>query len=134
MSDNFLKKFVGFAGVGAVATAIQYLILIVLKELAGVPAVVASATSYAISSALNYLMKYHWVFASDAKHRSTAPRYALISGIGLSLNTFLMYLGTEVLGWYYLLVQVLATGLVLLWNFFASAFWTFGKRPRPGPP
>lgn len=121
-----MLKFVGFVGVGAIATGIQYLILIVLKELAGVPPVYASATGYAISSVVNYLMKYHWVFASDRRHRHAAPRYATVSAIGLSLNTGLMYLGTQVLGLYYLLAQVLTTGLVLLWNFFANATWTFG--------
>jgi putative flippase GtrA len=130
---SVLLKFVGFAGVGAIATGIQCLILIALKELGGVPPVYASAIGYAVSSVLNYLMKYHWVFASDRKHRHAAPRYATVSVIGLSLNTALMYLGTHVLGWYYLLAQVLTTGLVLLWNFFANATWTFGaiggKRP-----
>ena len=130
MGDNLFKKFIGFTGVGAIATGIQYLILILLKEVAGVPAVTASASGYAISAVLNYLMKYHWVFASNARHRSAAPRYALISAIGFALNTSLMYVGTEMLSLYYLLVQVAATGLVLLWNFFANAFWTFNQTGR----
>jgi len=133
MSDNLLKKFIGFAGVGAIATGIQYLILILLTELGGISPVYASATGYAISAVLNYLMKYHLVFASDQKHRHAAPKYLLISGIGFTLNTGLMHLGTVVLGLYYLLVQLVATGLVLLWNFFANAIWTFraiGAPPR----
>ena len=130
MNSSLLKKFIGFAGVGAIATGIQYLILILLTELVGLSPVYASAIGYAISSVLNYLMKYHFVFSSDKKHSSTAPKYAVISGIGLTLNTALMHLGTEILGLYYLLAQIIATGLVLLWNFTASALWTF----RPHSP
>jgi len=125
MFESLLKKFVGFAGVGALATAVQYLILVLLTELGGVSPVYASATGYAVSAVLNYLMKYHLVFGSDEKHRAAAPKYALISAVGLTLNTALMHLGTQVLDLYYLVAQVIATGLVLLWNFFANAIWTF---------
>lgn len=130
MSESLLRKFVGFAGVGAIATGIQYLILLLLAELVGVSPVIASATGYAISAVINYLMKYHLVFSSDQKHLAAAPKYALISAIGLTLNTGLMHLGQLLLGpqqfqSYYLVVQVAATGLVLLWNFFANAIWTF---------
>ena len=120
-----LKKFIGFAGTGAIATGIQYLILVSLTELSDVPPVYASAVGYSISSALNYLMKYHFVFASDKRHRSTAPKYAIISSIGLSLNTGLMYLFVEIFSLYYLLAQIITTGIVLLWNFFANSLWTF---------
>lgn len=130
MSAQIVQKFVGFAGTGAIATGIQYTILIVLTEWVGLAAVYASAIGYAISSVLNYLMKYHWVFASDKKHRSTAPRYFLISLTGLSLNTALMYLGTQVLDWHYLIAQILTTGLVLVWNFTANSVWTFREQPR----
>jgi len=125
MNNSLLQKFIGFAGVGAIATGIQYLILILLTEFTGLTPVYASAIGYAISSVLNYLMKYHFVFSSEKKHSSTAPKYALISGIGLTLNTALMHVGTETLGLYYLIAQIITTVLVLLWNFFASALWTF---------
>lgn len=131
MLKELFAKFVGFAGVGAIATAIQYLILVALTELGGIAPVYASATGYAISSVLNYLMKYHWVFASTRRHRHAAPRYATISAIGFSLNTGLMYLGTEVFELHYLLVQIVTTGLVLVWNFFANAVWTFGYLRKP---
>ena len=135
MFDSLFKKFLGFAGVGAIATGIQYLILILLAELAGVPPVYASAIGYAISAVINYLMKYHFVFASDEKHHVAGPKYALISAVGLTLNTGLMQSGLLLLGEkdfasYYLAVQVVATGLVLLWNFFANVIWTFGTRTK----
>lgn len=136
MSANLLKKFVGFAGVGAIATAIQYVILIALTELAGASPVLASAIGYAISAVLNYLMKYHFVFASTNRHLSAAPKYALISTIGLLLNTGLMRFGQFLLGSdnfesYYLAVQVLTTGLVLVWNFSANLIWTFRHSGEP---
>ncbi len=134
---DLIAKFIGFAGTGAIATGIQYLILIALRELAGISPVIASATGYAIAAVANYLMKYHWVFGSDERHRVAGPKYALVSLSGLTLNTLLMHLGTAVLGLYYLLAQVITTGLVLIWNFTLNGLWTFraigpAGRPRPG--
>lgn len=122
---KLFKQFIGFIGVGGIATAIQYALLIFLREGLGVYVVYASSIAYAISAVLNYLMKYHWVFESQRKHSEAAPRYALISLVGLSLNTGTMYLLAGLVGWHYLVAQVCATGLVLVWGFFANALWTF---------
>lgn len=124
-----LKRFLGFASTGAVATLIHYTLLVALTELATLAAFLASAIGYAISSTLNYLMRYHWVFRSNKKHRSSAPRYVLVALIGLSLNTLLMYLGTHYLSWHYLLIQIAVTTAVLIWNFAANSLWTFRATP-----
>jgi putative flippase GtrA len=122
---DLIGKFIGFAGTGAVATGIQYVILIALREGLGVSPVTASAIGYAIAAVCNYLMKYHWVFASDEHHHVAGPKYAVVSISGLTLNTLLMYLGNQVLGLYYLLAQVVATAVVLVWNFTLNGLWTF---------
>jgi putative flippase GtrA len=132
---ELIAKFMGFAGTGAIATGIQYLILVGLRELGGISPVIASATGYGIAAVANYLMKYHWVFRSDEKHHVAGPKYAVVSASGLALNTLLMYLGTQVLGLYYLFAQVITTGLVLIWNFALNGLWTFraigpSRRPR----
>ena len=131
---SLISKFISFAGTGAIATGIQYMILIVLRESAGIDAVSASACGYIIAAVANYLMKYHWVFASDEHHHVAGPKYAVVSLSGLTLNTLLMYLGTEILGIYYLLAQVVVTGIVLVWNFTLNGIWTFraiGQAPKP---
>lgn len=132
--QDLVTKFIGFAGTGAIATAIQYAILIALRESMGVDAVYASACGYAIAAVANYLMKYHWVFDSDEHHHVAGPKYAVVSLSGLTLNTLLMYLGTQILDIYYLLAQVAVTGIVLIWNFTLNGIWTFraiGQAPKP---
>ncbi len=131
---DLVAKFIGFAGTGAIATGIQYTILILLREGLDISPVTASALGYAIAAVANYLMKYHWVFGSDEHHHVAGPKYAVVSLSGLALNTLLMHTGTELLGLYYLLAQVMATGIVLIWNFTLNGIWTFraiGQRPPP---
>lgn len=132
--SNVVKQFVGFAGTGAIATGIQYLILILLRELFGLPAVFSSAVGYGIAAIANYLMKYHWVFGSDEHHHVAGPKYAIVSLTGLALNTLLMYLGTEVLALHYLVAQVISTLLVLIWNFSVNSIWTFRASNREPDP
>ena len=120
-----LTQFLKFAGVGAVATIVQYLILIALTESGLTGPVVASTLGYVTSGVLNYSLNYSYTFNSQECHRSAALKFVTVSSLGLGLNTSLMYVSVHTLGFYYLLGQLLATGVVLLWNFFANRWWTF---------
>lgn len=114
-----------FVAVGTVATAVQYLVLVVGVELAAWPATIASCLGYGLSSTLNYWLNYHVTFRSRASHRIAAARFALVAMTGLGLNAGAMLLFEGVAGLHYMAAQLLATGLTLLWNYTASRFWTF---------
>lgn len=45
--------------------------------------------------------------------------YAIIGIIGLGLDTLFMWIGTSIIGFYYLLSKIVSTGLVFIWNFCA---------------
>jgi putative flippase GtrA len=55
----------------------------------------------------------------------TAGKFATIAALGLALNAAIMAAGTIGLGLHYLLVQVAATAIVLLWNFSGNYLWSF---------
>ncbi|MGD0502389.1 MAG: GtrA family protein [Steroidobacteraceae bacterium] len=118
-------KFLRFLMVGGLCTALQYVILIALVEGLGIFAALASTIGYIVSSAVNYYLNYSFTFRSDAAHGRSVPRFLLISGCGLVLNGTITYLGTAILGLHYLIAQVAATIVALLWNFLANLRWTF---------
>lgn len=120
-----LKQLVRFLGVGTIATLLQYLILIALVEFLGISAVAASATGFAISAVFNYSANYYFTFASQEKHRVAGLKFALVASLGLVLNTLSMYLLVDLFALQYLIAQILSTGLVLVWNFFANRHWTY---------
>ena len=119
-----------FAAVGGVATAIQYAILVLLIELAGVPAVVASAVSFALSALVNYLLNYHLTFRSGARHRQALPRFAVVAAIGLVTNTLCFSLAISLAP--YLLAQVCATLVTLVVNFLFHQYWIY-REPQWSP-
>lgn len=120
-----LKQFLKFASVGAFSTVVQYVILIILTESRLTGPVLASAIGYIGSGILNYLLNYHYTFNSNAGHQTAALKFVTVSTLGLGLNVFLMFAGVHLAGLHYLLCQLLATGVVLLWNFGFNRWWTF---------
>ena len=121
-------QFLRFATVGGIATLIQYLILIALVQGVNMHAVWASSIGFVVSAICNYLLNYRFTFRSNARHRQAMVKFFLVAGVGLVLNGLIMLVATEYLHVYYLLAQILATGLVLLWNFTGNRLWTF----KPG--
>lgn len=121
-------QFASFAGVGALATITQYVILYLGVQFLGIHPVPASVIGFALSALLNYWLNHRLTFASTLPHRRSLPRFALVVTVGLGLTAILMWLGVEVLHLHYLLAQVGTTALVLVWNFVASRRWAFYDR------
>jgi len=117
-----LSKFVS---VGLCATVLQYLILAYLVEIYAIRAAIASAIGFALSATFNYFLNRKFTFRSDARHTVAVPKFITVALAGVTLNT-------SIVGWFeehtrvhYLVSQVLATIVAMLWNFVASAIWTF---------
>ena len=76
------------------------------------------------------MLNYRITFKSRKRHRDAATKFFLVAACGLALNTALMHALTGPMGLHYLLAQVGATGVVLLWNFAANQAWTFAHEGR----
>ncbi len=122
-----LRQFIKFFCVGAVATALQYLILVMLVNFGGARPVAASAVGYGLGACVGYLLNYHFTFVSQRKHLVTLARFAIVAVAGLMLNSVIVAFTNEGLGFHYLVAQLIATALVLGWNFIANRLWTFGS-------
>lgn len=123
-----LTRFVRFTIVGGIATAIQYVILVLLVRAFGVAPTPASSVGFVLSAAVNYLLNYRFTFQSNRPHGPAAAKFGLLAGTGLLINAGIMHWLTGA-GLHYLLAQVCATGVVLVWNFTGNSLWTFGVGP-----
>lgn len=124
-----LSRFMRFAVVGGIATAIQYAILILLVRGFGMAPTAASSIGFALSAVANYLLNYRFTFDSDRPHGPAAAKFGLLAATGLLINAVIMHLLVAA-GVHYLLAQVCATGVVLFWNFVGNSLWTFGVGER----
>ena len=123
-----IEQFLKFGVVGALATLIDYGILMVLSQVAGWDPLPASAVSFTVSLVFNYVASMRFVFErrDDLSRRRELAIFVALSLVGLAINSALMWAGTEVLGDGPLAVtvtKVVATGVVMLWNFASRKRW-----------
>ncbi len=129
-----LKEVIKFAFTGGVCFLIEYAALIALKEWLHLSAVAATPIAFLISVVFNYLLCVKWVF-DGAKEGSREAQigFAVTSVMGLFLNWAIMWALTALLGEdavllslfgidlkVYMLNKVIATGLVMVWNYFTK--------------
>lgn len=120
-----MKQFLTFAGVGAIGTTGHYVTLIVLVELFEILPVYATTVGFIVGALINYFLNYKYTFRSDKPHTEALIKFLVVAIIGAGINSLIMYVGTSFTGLNYIIIQFVATGLVLLWNFLLNKFWTF---------
>jgi putative flippase GtrA len=120
----FGAQLTRFALAGGAGTSAQYLVLLALVSLAGVPPGRASFAGAVVGACVVYLLNRRYTFASKRSHAATLPRFALMAALGAVLNGVLVGL-LSAAGLYFLLAQVLATAGILVINFIVSKLWIF---------
>ena len=112
--DQILK----FGVVGGLAFLIDYGLLYVLTEFVGIHYLISSVISFTVSLIFNYILSIKWVF--DVTKKQTAKEitiFVILSVIGLGINQVVMYAGSDLLHIYYMLTKIVATAIVMVWNF-----------------
>lgn len=129
MTRALSRQFVTFALIGLVGTAGHYAVLIGLVQSGIATPTVATTLGFAVGAVINYALNYRFTFASDRPHREALPRFLTVAATGAGLNYLVVRTGIDGFALHYMLAQVLATGLVLLWTFSINRLWTFNKQP-----
>jgi putative flippase GtrA len=125
MTRAAILKFVGYACVGAAGTAVQYVVLAVLVSVHAWGAVMASCLGAIAGAMVNYSLNYRFTFRATGMHRRSAPRFAVVAGVSILLNSTLMTVFTHRLDFAWLPAQLVTTGCVLVLTYVASSRWTF---------
>ena len=128
-----VTRLTRFLTVGAVGTLLDFSILTLLK-LAGMPTLFANSLSFTAGLLNNFTWNRLWTF-SDTVHadwRKQLAQFTLVSLIGLAVNNLIVLSLENLLGailgtpeWGYLPAKIIATGVVVFWNYFANRMWTF---------
>lgn len=122
----FLTKFLKFCVVGFSGTAIDFGLTWLCKEIFKVPKFLANAIGFVVAATSNYILNRIWTWGSTNEQVGVEyVKFFAVSLIGLGLNTLILYIFNEKLKLNFYLSKVIATGVVMLWNFFANNFFTF---------
>ena len=118
-NNELLLQIVRFSIVGGVATIIDFLVLFVLKEYVGFHPILANTLSFTVSVIYNYIASINWVFNVDKEKNSKLQfiLFVFFSVIGLLINNGIMWLSIDRFNIHYLIGKVLATIVVMVYNF-----------------
>lgn len=129
LENKSLKQFIKFAIVGASGTAIDWILYFALTRWVHLFYLVAKTISFILAAANNYIWNRTWTFRSTEKNiLKQFLKFFAVSAVGLGFNLLIMRFVVEYLGWSDLIGLILATVVVMVWNFSVNKFWTFKER------
>lgn len=108
-----------FGIVGGLAFVIDYVTLIICKELFHLDVLLSAGIAFTVSVIFNYILSVKWVFNVNQEKSKTKNFiiFVVFSIIGLLLTELIMYIGTKVFDINYLIVKIVATIIVMIFNF-----------------
>ncbi len=122
---SFMQRSFRFAVVGVATAALYYGLLFLGVERLDLNIVLTSSLAYIVVIAANYMMHYSWTFRVSAPHTTALKRYLIMTSCGFFINALIMYIGASAWQLNYLLMQTVAMGVIIVWNYSVSSAWVF---------
>lgn len=149
------ERFTKFLFVGTWGFIVDFGTLTFLVEVVELPKLVAENTqlsatyglilansiSFSLAVLSNFTLNRYWTYPESRSKRKRVqlPQFALVSIIGLLINNAILALTTPLFDQLllaisdpplvggYIPAKMLATVVVLFWNFFINRYWTYGN-------
>lgn len=128
MLKAYFLKFLKFGIVGCLGTLIDFGTTYLCKEILKLNKFLSNAIGFTLAATSNYILNRIWTWQSTSTEVGIEYlKFFSVSIVGLGLNTLIIYLLNEKFRFNFWWSKVLATGVVMLWNFFANNFFTFAN-------
>jgi putative flippase GtrA len=136
------ERFLKFAVVGVIGAVIDFGVMNLLSQAAGMPLVTAGTISFICAISSNFIWNRYWTYP-DSRSRPLARQLSMffavnIAGVAIRIPIlhfveppFLSLMEGMQIGPFsseFLaknLTLALAVGIVMLWNFFVNRYWTY---------
>ena len=127
---KLIQQALKFCVVGVICTIIDFGVLILLREVFGVNYLIANIVAFTVSVIVNYILSMRYVFQGkkDTSKIKEFIIFVVLSAIGLGLNEWLMWVSVNSLGLSYIVGKVIATGIVMVYNFFSKKLFLEEKK------
>lgn len=127
LNNKLIKQIIKFGIVGVIAFIIDYGTLVILKELFNINLFISTEIAFIISVIVNYILSIKFVFDVKNKNNNFIP-FIILSFIGLLLTELIMYIGVDKIEINYLIVKIVATIIVMVFNFITRKILLENKR------
>jgi putative flippase GtrA len=125
-------KFVRFLLAGSLGVIVYYVFLYGLTEFFLVPYLISSVIGSILNNVVNFITQKFWTF-EDKDIRKTPQQavwYSCKVIIILAINSALLWLLVEKLGFYYLIAQTLIIPLITILSFIISKLIFKNNKPK----
>lgn len=122
-------QFARYAGVGLLATAVHYTVLVLGVEQAAWAPWLASGYGATIGAQVAFLGNRWFTFAAGARLGTSWRRFQATALVGAVIGMAIVAAAGR-LGVHYVPAQMLATGLVLVLSFVVNRIWSFRRPTR----
>jgi putative flippase GtrA len=139
INEREAERFFKFLVVGTIGFIVDFGTLTFLIEVVGLVTLVANTISFSTAVVSNFTLNRYWTYPDSRSKRRRVQliQFGLVSIIGLGINnlivvTFdqpfdhllrLIHAPDAIAG--YIPAKMLATLVVLFWNFFINRYWTY---------
>ena len=117
LDKKLLEQIIKFIIVGGIATIIDFIVFFLLHELLKVTTILSNILSFSVSVIYNYIASTKWVFNVKKELKNQFVIFLILSIVGLLINTIIVYITIDILNWNSLLCKILATTIVMIFNF-----------------
>ncbi|MCP4199627.1 MAG: GtrA family protein [Proteobacteria bacterium] len=134
MDPKEIERFIKFATVGAFGAVVDFALLNFLALGLGWPDLLANTVSFTVAVISNFTWNRFWTFPEtrNIRKRNQLPQFAVVSVIGLAINTVVLYFTKLILvnqgvgdAIALNIAKAFAILVVLFWNFGANRLWTY---------
>jgi len=122
------RQLVTYALAGGLTAVAHYAVLIALVEGAQLDPVPATLAGFVVGALVSYTLNRWMTFDATRSHAEAGWRFALIAAGGFVLTGLLMHLFVSRLGLPYLPLQLVTTGIVMVFSFLGHKFFSFADR------
>jgi putative flippase GtrA len=112
--------------VGALATAVYFLVAIVMVEAVGLRPVIASVVGQSFSALVSYFGHTIYSFRVRQAHLRHGARFLVIAAATFGLNVIVTWLLTEIVRVPYWIAFTAVVVMIPTVNYLANRFWVFG--------
>ena len=121
-TKNGLLQFFRYIFVGGIATVADWGVLFLLTEFVHIHYLLSAVFAFVAGLVTNFILSQLLVFKANEARVSAVMEfigYALIGIVGLGITELIMLLFTNCWHLHYMISKVIATVIVLFWNYLA---------------
>jgi putative flippase GtrA len=125
LRDPTTREFIRFVAVGTASAGLYFGLQKLFRMETTMSVSACSTLAYGLGIGPNYAVQKAFTFRSRRQHAQAGPRYIVVQGSGLVINSLVLWLGVDRAHWPFWPVQMAAVALVTIVSYVGQKLWAF---------